>query len=248
MSLATEYDKWHTKVFESDPEHADESSPWYQLVLEFLPPVEGKKVLEIACGRGGFSRLLASRGATVWGADFSESAVAIAKDRLLRDPLLVDHVTYVQVDAQDMPFEENSFDLVISCETIEHVPDPRAAVREMHRVCKPGGTLFLTTPNYMNLMGLYEIYSAVRKRKILSGLEQPLDRHYVFFQIRRFVQTAGWQIIATNGTVHQVPLGGGDPLTLRLPEKTHTLRRLLHPFALHYLVVGRKAAIERCES
>ena len=83
MTLATEYDKWHTKVFESDPEHADESSPWYQIVLKFLPPVKDKRILEIACGRGGFSRLLGSRGALVCGADFSASAVDIAKERAL---------------------------------------------------------------------------------------------------------------------------------------------------------------------
>ena len=83
MSLATEYDKWHTKVFESDPGHADESSPWYRIVQEYLPPVEGRRVLEIACGRGGFSRLLGARGASVCGADFSASAVAIARERPL---------------------------------------------------------------------------------------------------------------------------------------------------------------------
>ena len=153
MSLATEYDKWHTRVFESDPEHADESSPWYQLVLEFLPPVQGPRILEIACGRGGFSRLLGSRGASVCGADFSASAVDIAKERLLGHPALADRVNYVQADAQNMSFDENSFDIVISCETIEHVPDPRAAVREMYRVAKPGGTLLPHHPQLSKLHG-----------------------------------------------------------------------------------------------
>jgi ubiquinone/menaquinone biosynthesis C-methylase UbiE len=48
---------------------------------------------------------------------------------------------------------------VVSCETIEHVPDVGSAVREMHRVTRPGGKLFLTTPNYANLTGLYDLYS-----------------------------------------------------------------------------------------
>ena len=178
MSLATEYDQWHTKVFESDPEHPDESSPWYKLVLEFLEPVEGKRILEVACGRGGFSRLLASEGALVCGADFSESAIAIAKQKLLRDPELAGRVNYVQADAQNLPFEENAFDIVISCETVEHVPDPHAAVREMYRVCKPGGTLYLTTPNYLNFMGLYLIYAAVWHRGLTSS--QPLDIRHLF--------------------------------------------------------------------
>jgi ubiquinone/menaquinone biosynthesis C-methylase UbiE len=239
MSLATEYDKWHTKVFESDPEHADESSPWYQIVLEFLPPVQGKRILEIACGRGGFSRLLGSREASVCGADFSASAVAIAKERLLGHPALAGRVTYVQADAQNMPFEENSFDIVISCETIEHVPDPRAAVREMYRVCKPGGTLYLTTPNYLNFMGLYLIYAAVRHPGLKSS--QPLDERFFFPQIRHFVTAAGWKMIRTDGTVHQFPfIPGRDPVQFPKLESNRAIRRFLSPFAYHYFVLARK--------
>lgn len=239
MSLATEYDKWHTAVFESDPEHADESSPWYQIVLEFLPSVKDKRILEIACGRGGFSRLLGSRGASVCGADFSASAVAIAKERLLGYPSLASRVTFVQADAQNMPFEEDSFDIVVSCETIEHVPDPLAAVREMYRVCKPGGMLYLTTPNYLNFMGLYLIYAAVRHRGLKSS--QPFDERFLFPQIRQFVKGAGWKIVRTDGTVHQFPLlPGRDPVQLPWLESNRALRHLLRPFALHYLVVASK--------
>lgn len=239
MNLATEYDKWHTSVFESDPEHADESSPWYQLVMEYLPAVEGTRILEIACGRGGFSRLLGSRGASVCGADFSASAVDIAKEKLLRNPSLADRVTYLQADAQDMPFEENSFDIVISCETIEHVPDPNAAVREMYRVCKPGGMLYLTTPNYVNFMGLYLIYAAVRHPHLKSS--QPLDERFLFPQIRRFVARAGWKIVRTDGTVHQFPfIPRRDPVQFPKLESNRAIRRFLSPFAYHYFLIARK--------
>jgi ubiquinone/menaquinone biosynthesis C-methylase UbiE len=239
MSLATEYDKWHTNVFESDPEHADESSPWHQIILEFLPPVRDKRILEIACGRGGFSRLLGSRGASVCGADFSESAISIAKEKLLRDPALADQVNYVQADAQNLPFEAGSFDIVISCETIEHVPDPRAAVREMYRVCKPGGMLYLTTPNYLNFMGLYLIYAAVRHPGLKSS--QPLDERFLFPQIRRFIIGAGWKIVRTDGTVYQFPfIPGRDPVQFPRLESNRMIRRLLSPFAYHYFVLARK--------
>jgi ubiquinone/menaquinone biosynthesis C-methylase UbiE len=243
MSLATEYDKWHTRVFESDPGHADESSPWYQIVLEYLPPLEGRRVLEIACGRGGFSRLLGAKGASVCGADFSASAVEIAKERLLSDPP-AGNVSYVQADAQAMPLEDNSFDLVVSCETIEHVPDPRAALREMYRVAKPGGSLFLTTPNYLNFMGLYLIYAAVRHPALKSS--QPFDQRFLFPQIRRFATAAGWKIIRTDGTVHQFPfIPGRDPVRLQGLESGRVLRRLLRFFALHYLVIARKPGPDR---
>ena len=242
MSLATEYDQWHTKVLESDPEHPDESSPWYKLVLEFLTPVQGKRILEVACGRGGFSRLLASKGAIVCGADFSESAIRIAKEKLLRDPALADRVTYVQADAQNLPFDEGSFDIVISCETIEHVPDHRAAVREMYRVCKPGGTLYLTTPNYLNFMGLYLIYAKVRHPGLKST--QPLDKRYLFPQVRDFVTKAGWTITRTDGTVHQFPfIPRRNPVLFSSLESNRTIRRLLSPFAFHYFVIAQKGSV-----
>lgn len=240
MSLAAEYDKWHTNVYQFDPKHADESSPWYRIVLEFLPPVHEKRILEIACGRGGFSRLLGSRGASVCGADFSSSAVAIAKEKLLAYPTLAGRVNYVQADAQDMPFEENSFDIVISCETIEHVPNPCAAVREMYRVCKPGGTLLLTTPNYLNFMGLYLIYALVRHPGRKSS--QPLDQRFVFPQIRNFLKRAGWKIVRTDGTVHQFPfIPGRDPIPFPKLESSQGIRRFLCAFALHVLVVACKS-------
>jgi len=239
MSLATEYDKWHSSVFESDPRHADESSPWYQIVLEYLPPVQEQRILEIACGRGGFSRLLASRGGAVCGADFSASAVKIAKERLLSYPSLAANVSYTQADAQAMPFEDNSFDIVVSCETIEHVPDPRAALREMYRVARPGGALYLTTPNYFNFTGLYLLYAALRHPGLKSS--QPFDQRFLFLQICRMVTSAGWKIVRTDGTVHQFPVGPGrDPVRLMSLESSRALRRSLRFFALHYLVIARK--------
>jgi 2-polyprenyl-3-methyl-5-hydroxy-6-metoxy-1,4-benzoquinol methylase len=237
MSLATEYDRRHEKVFESDPEHADESSPWYKIVLEHLPPVQGKRVPEIACGR--FSRLLGSKGALVTGADFSAPAVEIAKEKMTHSPELADRVAYVQAAAQDMPFDACSFHIVISCETIEHISDARAAVCEMHRVCKPGGALCLTTPNYLNFMGLYLIHAAVRHPGLKSS--QPLDNRFLFPRIRRFVTDAGWKIVHTDGTVHQFPfIPGRDSVQFPKLETNRVIRHFLSPFAQHYFVNARK--------
>ncbi len=65
MSLRTEYDTWHQRIYDAAPDHDDASSPWYRLVLEYLGDVSGLSVLEIACGRGGLVRwhaLESSRG------------------------------------------------------------------------------------------------------------------------------------------------------------------------------------------
>jgi len=240
MSLSGAYDRWHQRVFDACPEHPDESSPWYKLVLEYLVPVEGKRVLEVACGRGGFSRLLAARGASVCGADFSLAALEIAQRRIRGNGLTLARLALAQADSQRLPFADNSFDVIISCETIEHVPDPPAALKEMARVCRTGGLLYLTTPNYLNLMGLYEIYAGLFKRKPRSEFAQPLDRHLLFLQVRRFFRPSGWEILHSDGTVHQVPVPGRDPVTWHKLESSQLFRRWLSPLALHYFLIGRK--------
>jgi 2-polyprenyl-3-methyl-5-hydroxy-6-metoxy-1,4-benzoquinol methylase len=243
MNIVQKYNGWHQRVFDLDPEHADESSPWYRLVLEHLVPVTGKRVLEVGCGRGGFVYFLGSRGASACGTDFSGYALEVATEREKRKSPVTGSVEYVLADAQHLPFADRSFDIIISCEMIEHVPDPLAAVREMARVCGPGGLLYLTTPNYMNLIGLYELYAAVRKKNLQSAFSQPLDRHTVFFQTRGLVREAGWQIVDSDGTVHQVPVGGRDPVTLQFVERNRMIRRCLSPLALHYLLIGQKREI-----
>lgn len=238
MTLRTEYDAWHERVYESNRQHEDASSPWYQLVREKIGCVTGLRVLEVACGRGGFVRELARGGAHVTGCDFSFSALRVAHAKL-GDATSGTSATLVHGDAHCLPFADASFDLIVSCETIEHLPDVRAAIREMHRVTRPGGKLFLTTPNYSNLTGLYELYARVRRGS--RKMDQPYDRRQWFPQIRGWIRGAGWKILGVDGTVHQFPiLPGHSPVRVESVETNHTVRRLLSPFALHYFVVAQK--------
>jgi ubiquinone/menaquinone biosynthesis C-methylase UbiE len=243
MSLANKYDRWHQNVLESDPEHADETSPWYRLVLEYMQDIAGMRVLEVACGRGGFSKLLASRGAVVCGADFSGAAIRAASGKAATDVPSGLRVNFIQADAQSLPFPAGTFDLVVSCETIEHLPDPQAALVEMERVCRRGGSLYLTTPNYANAMGLYYLYARGRRQKATPGGDQPFDRVFLFPQIRKMVRRAGWQIVRHDGTVHQFPIWPGhNPLAVSALESNRTIRRLLSAAAQHYFLMARKGA------
>lgn len=241
MSLRTDYDVWHQRVFESDPEHEDASSPWYELVREQIGAVEGLRILEVACGRGGFVTELAQAGAHVTGCDFSFSALRVAHTRFTGGGA-ESSPTVVQGDAQCLPFADGSFDVVVSCETIEHVPDAQAATREMYRVTRAGGKLFLTTPNYANLTGLYELYARVRHTR--RPIDQPFDRYQWFRQIRKCIRGAGWKILGTDGTVHQFPvMPRHHPVRWRSLESNRTVRKLLSPFALHYFVKAKKVLV-----
>jgi len=240
MTLQSDYDVWHQRIHDADPDHEDGSSPWYGLVREYLGNVAGLRILEVACGRGGFVRELARGGARITGCDFSAAALGAARTKL-RAAEERPAATLIQGDAQNLPFADNSFDLVVSCETIEHLPDVASAVRGMHRVTRPGGKLFLTTPNYANFMGLYEVYS--RFRHPSREDDQPFDRRQWFPQILRWVRQAGWTIQRTDGTVHQFPfLPGHNPLRWKGLESNRAVRKLLSPLAYTYFVMAEKSA------
>src|SRR5262249_27760351 len=81
-------------------------------------------------------------------------------------------------------------DTVISCETIEHVPDPSRAVAELAQVLKPGGRLFLTTPNYFGPFGLYRAYLRLRRRRF-TEVGQPINQLTLLPRTLRWIRRAG---------------------------------------------------------
>jgi ubiquinone/menaquinone biosynthesis C-methylase UbiE len=236
--LSAAYDVWHQDNFASG--ELDQRSLWYQLVLEYLTPIKGKRVLEVACGRGGFATVLQSLGAEACSVDFSAAALRVAQQKMLSGGGDISKLNLVRADAHHLPFVDRAFDVVVSCETIEHLIDPPAAVREMARICKPGGVLYLTTPNYLNFMGLYLVYDAILRRDRRSGATQPLDHHWLFPRVRGIVKRSGWKIIRSDGTAHQVPIPGRNPVRLNFAERIPIVRRMISPFALHYFILARK--------
>lgn len=238
ITLHRAYDEWHANHRLQDAPREGMLRPWHWLVREHLGAVEGRRILEVACGQGGFARELQHLGAQVTGCDFSAVALRLAR-RVLETSSTRAASWLIQGDIQQLPFADGAFDAVVDCETIEHVPNDQQALREMYRVTRPGGTLFLTTPNYLNLTGAYNLYSRIRQNQSRTG--QPLDRSQWFVSVRRHIQRAGWTILKTDGTVHQFPLlPGRNPLRWQALESCRVIRRLLSPFALHFFVMAKK--------
>jgi len=101
---------------------------------------KGKRVLDAACGEGYGAAMLRDAGAaSVVGIDNVRSVVEHARARY--------GIEAVEGDVRELPFDDASFDLVVSFETIEHVPDPERAIAEFRRVLVQDGRLAISTPN-----------------------------------------------------------------------------------------------------
>ena len=107
------------------------------------PWARGKRVLDIACGEGYGSALLAREAASVTGVDISADAIAHAR-RAYAD---VANVDYRQGSCTAIPLPDASVDLAVSFETIEHIHEQAAFVAELARVLAPDGVLLLSSPD-----------------------------------------------------------------------------------------------------
>ncbi len=104
--------------------------------LRSLRRPRGLKVLEIGCGLGTDGAQFAKAGADYTGVDLTEAAVELARKRFELSNLPGKFQT---ADAENLEFDDNSFDLVYSHGVLHHTPDTARAVKEIHRVLRPGG-------------------------------------------------------------------------------------------------------------
>lgn len=106
--------------------------------FELLPEVRGRKGLDIGCGEGHNTRLLAERGATMTALDISETFIEHARTAERGTPL---GITYHQGSAVALPFPDATFDFTTSFMCFMDVPEMQKVLTESFRVIKPGGFL-----------------------------------------------------------------------------------------------------------
>lgn len=114
---------------------------WEALTTQAVPGLlaatevaKGTHVLDIACGPGYVSGAAAARGATTVGVDFSEKMIVLARS-------VFSELDFQFGDAEDLPFAEDIFDVVLINFGVLHFPDPDKALAEAYRVLKTGGRL-----------------------------------------------------------------------------------------------------------
>ena len=199
----------------------------YTEMRDALGDLNGKRVLEYGCGEGWLTRDLASRGGRISAFDISPQA-AQNTQRVLASAQLLERCSVGVMPAERLSYEPDSFDLAVGFAIIHHLDLP-AALKELHRVLKPGGTAFFAEPLATN--PLIEIYRHLTPQ-FRTADEQPLDlaelprllSEFRGFEHREYYVTA-------LGAVALTYLPGGTRVFRRVSAPLHRLDRgLLRAF------------------
>lgn len=137
---------------------------WKRFTIEKSGARNGSKILDLAGGTGDlaalFSPIVGDSGQIVL-ADINDSMLKVGRDRLI-DKGLINNITFAQVNAEALPFEDNQFDCITIAFGLRNVTDKQKALHSMYRVLKPGGRLLVlefSKPTSDLLSKVYDTYS-----------------------------------------------------------------------------------------
>jgi ubiquinone/menaquinone biosynthesis C-methylase UbiE len=167
-------------------------------------PPGGKRIIDCGCGAGEYVWSLLTEGADAWGIEYDETKVHRFR---LAHPA---EAHRVQVgDIERMEIDDESYDVALVSEALEHVPNDRKALAEIHRILKPGGYLVVFAPNRLHPFETHGVRSRASGRML--PISTPLvpyiplrigrsvfdywARNYWPAQLRRIVRDAGFNIL-----------------------------------------------------
>lgn len=170
----------------------------------------GTSVLDIATGPGYVAARAANRGASVIGADIAPAMVALARE-------LNPGLEFRQADAEELPFDDNSFEAVVGNFVVPHLGSPERAVAECGRVLAPGGRLALSmwdAPEHNRLFGT--LTEAVAEAKAPPPADVPPGPPFFRFssdeEFSGLLAGAGFERVEVRGLSFIHRLSGADEL------------------------------------
>ena len=132
-----------------------------------IPP--GSKLLDVACGSGQFALVAAREGADVTGVDIAANSIAKARMRANAERL---PARFEEADAENLPFEDGSFDVVVTVIGAMFAPRPEMVAQELLRVCAPGGTIAMANWTAEGFVG--QMFRTISKFIAPNGMPSPV--------------------------------------------------------------------------
>jgi SAM-dependent methyltransferase len=178
----------------------------YHALADDLAARRPGRVLDWGCGYGQVTALLRDRGIDVVPFDYREDLREPTVEPLERFPEIEAHFSPEPVA---LPFDDDSFDTVLSCGVLEHVQDPDGSLEEIYRLLRSGGTFYVT--NLPNRFSYTERLARLLGRYYHGQL--PNDRVYTRRTARDLVERHGFDIRELR-LAHMLPLTVGGPARL----------------------------------
>ena len=139
---------------------------WFQWVFDTLLKLPGNAILELGCGPGWLWKENASRIPTDWNITLSDLSPGML-DAAWRNLVVTGRTfQFKEIDAQSIPFEDETFDAVIANHMLYHVPDRSKAIAEIKRVLKPAGRLIATTVGENHMREMIDWYTKIHVSKV----------------------------------------------------------------------------------
>jgi SAM-dependent methyltransferase len=191
----------------------------------------GKRVLDVACGEGYGTALLARHAAHVTGVDLAPEAIAHARATYAG----LGNAEFVAASCTQMPLADASFDAVVSFETLEHIPAQEEFLAEVARVLKPEGVLVLSCPNKLEYSDKRDFANEFHVKELYRDeLAALVARHFpesLWFGQR----PSFFSVIAPEGA----PVAAGEFLEVAEAEPGKVASQLDHP--LYFLLVASRS-------
>ena len=195
-----------------------------QLIRQYVT-LEEARILDVGCGLGLYVKRFREFSDEVHGVDIDAAKVREASVTL---------PNIRQAPAECLPYSDETFDVLLSHEVLEHVSDDRAAVREAHRVLKPGGRMVVFVPNRLYPFETHGLYWRGKYHfgnfplvnylpNSLRARFCPHVRAYTYGGLRRLFEQLPGRIV-----VHRYLFAGYDNIMARWPALGRLLRRVTY--------------------